>query len=175
VYATSDSWEFCDGGGNWASLRLVEPDKFVLIGHDHEYSEAYFRDAAAYFEQPETDLLKDAPDWWAKRVEPRANAEWIGFIYGWDGVCWRRARYPENDGFAQLDLLGACSVGKTDYLRDFAMDAPGLRGGKPSVRALRQLVDAGPEMTPELLAKVVPGWSIYGGVTAARAFAQLKV
>ena len=61
VYADDDQWCYHDGGGNWACVRFRENGRAVLLGHDHEHSETYFREAATYFEEEETDLLKDAP------------------------------------------------------------------------------------------------------------------
>jgi len=57
VWAEGQAWFFHDGGGNWATLRFVGDGRAVLIGHDHEYTETYFRDAAKYLQEPETDLL----------------------------------------------------------------------------------------------------------------------
>ena len=65
VYATPDEWLYHDGGGNWVCLRFKSSNQAVLIGHDHEYTETYFGEAAKYFEEYETDLLADTPDWWS--------------------------------------------------------------------------------------------------------------
>jgi hypothetical protein len=174
VWATSDEWFYHDGGGNWASLRLVEHDKVLLIGHDHEYSETYFGKAAEYFGEEETDLLSGAPDWWAGRLDLPPVAEWIGFIYGWDGKTWQRAQYGKPDGFAEVGLLSACSLTDMQMLEELAKNAPGLHG-MPASDALRVLVSANAGITDELLAKAVPGWNIEAGVAAARRFLEMRL
>ncbi len=105
AYAESNQWFYHDGGGNWACIRFHHGGRAIMIGHDHEYSETYFREAAAYFDEEETDLLADAPDWWSFDLDPRPFGEWIGFIYGWDGNRWQRAAYNKPDGFEQVGLL----------------------------------------------------------------------
>lgn len=175
VYATSSQWLFHDGGGNWACLRFIEKDKAVLIGHDHEYSETYFGEAAKYFEEEETNLLAGAPEWWGKDLDPRPFGEWIGFIYGWDGTKWQRANYEKEDGFESIGLLNACSIGDNELLKQFASDSPGLKGKPPRTEALKALVAADANITNLLLEAVVPGWDIEAGVAAARMFRAVKL
>jgi hypothetical protein len=174
AWATADEWFYHDGGGNWASLRFVEPDKVLLIGHDHEYSETYFGEAAKYFSENETDLLSGAPDWWAGKLNLPPVGEWIGFIYGWNGQRWQRAEYSKPDGFDQVGLLRACSLTDFQQLEQSAEDTPGLDGAPPG-NALRALVSADAEITHELLANVVPGWDIDAGVAAARRFLEMQL
>ncbi|WP_433505217.1 hypothetical protein ACQP04_01065 [Pseudonocardia halophobica] len=98
-FAEPGRWHYDDGGGNWADLRLLG-DRAVLIGNDHEYSDTYFRAAAEYFGEPETDLLAGAPDWWAPPAEAAAAAgEWVGLVYGFDGG-WSRAPTRSPTGSA---------------------------------------------------------------------------
>ena len=175
VYATSSQWAYHDGGGNWISLRFKEKNRIVLLGHDHEYSNTYFGEAATYFGEEETDLLAGAPNWWSFDLEPHPFGEWIGFIYGWDGTNWRRASYEASDGFDSIGLLDACSMESTDLLRDFAADAPGLKGQPPSPEALRSLVAADANIDPSLLEAVVPGWDIAAGVEAGRRFREMDL
>lgn len=175
VYATPDQWLYHDGGGNWACLRLIAQDKLVLMGHDHEYSDTYFGEAATYFEETETDLLLGAPDWWGARLDPRPFGEWVGFVYGWDGLKWQRASYDVPDGFKQVGLLGACSLTNTELLAEAACPAPGLQGAMPSDEVLRALVAADAKVSAELLEKVVPGWDIAAGVAAAQQFLKMPV
>ena len=170
VYATDEQWIYHDGGGNWACLRFLTEGRAVLMGHDHEYSETYYGEAAKYFEEEETDLLSGAPDWWGSNLDPQPLGEWIGFVYGWDGHNWQRANYDVADGFEDVGLLSACSVGTIEVLQDFASDAPGLTGGAPDEGALRKLVDADAQITLALLEAVVPGWNIDAGIEAARKF-----
>jgi len=170
VYATPDEWLYHDGGGNWVCLRFKSNNQAVLIGHDHEYSEAYFGEAAKYFEEDETDLLAGTPDWWSFNLSPLPFGEWIGFVYGWDGTKWRRAEYYIPDGFDKIGLLKACSLDGTDLLKEIASDAPDLNGELPTQDALNTLVSVGPYITFEQLDMVVPGWDIDAGLAAARKF-----
>ncbi|PMB18095.1 proteophosphoglycan 5 [Fischerella thermalis] len=175
VYAEPDQWLYHDGGGNWASLRFVERDKILLVGNDHEYSETYFREAAEYFQEEETDLLKGAPDWWGSKLDPSPFGEWIGFVYGWDGCKWQRAKYDAEDGFKSVGLLESCSLTDLEHLKGYAADAPGLEGIPPSDEALRALVSADAQITPEMLQRVIPGWDVEAGVAAARKFLEMPV
>jgi hypothetical protein len=175
VYATSKQWLYHDGGGNWACLRFKEINKAVLIGHDHEYSETYFGEAAKYFGVEETNLLAGAPEWWAHNLDPRPFGEWIGFIYGWDGQKWQKANYDKHDGFESVGLLSACSIGDTELLKMISSDAPGLKGNIPSPDSLRSLVNADGNISKSLLETVVPGWDIEAGVAAARKFLEVLI
>jgi hypothetical protein len=170
VYATSHEWLYHDGGGNWACLRFQSEGRAVLLGHDHEYSETYFGAAAEYFGEPETNLLADAPAWWAQDLSLPPFGEWIGFIYGWDGRQWQRARYEKSDGFEKVGLLSACSVNNQHELAEHARDAPGLMGQTPNPAALAALIAADAKITHDLLEAVVPGWDIDAGVAAAQRF-----
>lgn len=49
-------------GGDRRRLRRARVGR--ELRHDHEYSETFFRDAAEYFEEEETDLLAGARDNW---------------------------------------------------------------------------------------------------------------
>jgi|GEM_PF-1747306 len=194
VYATPGEWLYHDGGGNWVCLRFKSANQAILIGHDHEYSDTYYGEAATYFEEDETDLLANVPEWWSFNLSPLPFGEWIGFVYGWDGETWQRAEYTLGDGFDDVGLLKACSVNGTEGLRELVADAPGLYtksrkekllGGlykgkgsvfsPPSQDALDALVAAGPDMTSEQLEAVVPGWDIEAGLAAARAFADAPI
>ena len=170
IYATANQWLYHDGGGNWACLRFQDRGRAVLIGHDHEYSDTYFGEAAKYFEEEETNLLADAPDWWSLDLNPHPLGEWIGFVYGWEDNQWRRATYDKRDGFEQVGLLRACSKNNTELLSQFAKDAPGLKGEPPAPNALCSLVAADADVTDIILEAVVPGWDIAAGVAAARKF-----
>ena len=175
VRAEADQWLFHDGGGNWACLRFVEKDKILLVGHDHEYSETYYGEAASYFEEKETDLLDGAPAWWRTKIDPLPFGDWIGFVYGWNGRTWQRAAYDLPDGFEELGLLNACSVSGTDGLAEFAAGAPGLQGLPANTDTLRALVSANASIPPALLERAVPGWNIDAGVAAAEKFLEMPV
>ena len=167
-------WHYDDGGGNWCELFLLDGGRAVLQGNDHEYSEAYFRSAAAYFGEPETDLLAGAPDWWGSRLPPDVEGEWIGFVYGFDDGTWRRAGYDLPDGFSSVglparsddDLVQAI----TGRVQHFATQKAGS-DYTPSREAVLALVD--PALTEAHLAAVlgpVPA-DLTAGVAAARRFA----
>jgi hypothetical protein len=175
VHATTDEWLYHDGGGNWACLRFIAKDKIVLVGHDHEYSETYFRESAQYFGKAETDLLRGAPDWWGQRLDPRPFGEWIGFVHGWNGHIWQRARYDAPDGFDQVGLLRACGHTRLKELKDLTYGAPGLRDALPSDEALRALICADARIDPGLLASVVLGRDVAAGIAAARNFLDMPL
>lgn len=170
AYATDAEWHYHDGGGNWACLRFLGEGRAVLLGNDHEYSDTYFREAATYFQEEETNLLADAPLWWSHDLRPSPHGEWFGFIYGWDSHRWQRASYEKSDGFNAVGLLSACSITDTSLLAQFAADAPGLNGTPPEPQALQALVAAEAEITVELLQAVVPGWNLGADVAAGRKF-----
>lgn len=168
VGADGDTWRYDDGGGNWACLRHVAEGRWVLFGHDHEYSNTFFREAAAYFGEPETDLLAGAPAWWGERLQPPFPDTWIGFVYGFEDGQWRRADYPADDGFAALDLAAAFSLAGITTLGELA------GGGEdpPPEAALRALLDADGAITEAQLRTAMrgDGLDLAAGVAAAHAF-----
>jgi hypothetical protein len=164
-FADAGVWHYDDGGGNWANLRRLDAGRAVLFGHDHEYSETYFRDAAEYLDEPETDLLAGAPSWWGQALEGyKAFGEWIGFVYGYENGVWRRADYDLDDGFASVSLP--------------VMDEAQCRGligeltdGLATDAAVRALVATDGHAEESLVAAMVPqGWDVAAGVAAARRF-----
>ena len=167
VRADARDWVYHDGGGNWACLRWLGGGRAVLFGHDHEYSETYWGAAAEFFGEPGTDLLAGAPVWWGADLAPPPEGEWVGFVYGWDGL-WRRAPYAAEDGFRSVGLVEAC-VGAAEHLLPYAADAPGL-GGEPDPGALAALVEADAAITPALVEAAVPGWDAAAGAAAGRRF-----
>jgi hypothetical protein len=170
-HADGPRWHFDDGGGNWADLVHVGDGRAVLLGHDHEYSDTYCAEAAAYFGEPETDLLAGAPEWWAPPVRAAATPEsWVGFAYGFDGAQWWRASYDLDDGFASVGLPALDDARYQDLAAAFTDDAPG-RVAVPDAAAFDALAAAGPDLSPDLLRTVVgPVWDADAGVAAARSF-----
>ncbi|WP_432560061.1 hypothetical protein [Granulicoccus sp. GXG6511] len=135
-----DFW-FHDGGGNWCKLFRFADGRAVLIGHDHEYSETYFAEAAEYFEEPATDLLAGAPDWWAGVVRDQAlrgDMPWVGFIYGWDGAAWSRAAYELDDGLTSLN---------PPIVRDRVLDQLHEEFPDAGTETCTALLDAAPNIT----------------------------
>lgn len=169
--AVQGLWHFDDGGGNFAELVWVGEGRAVLLGNDHEYSETYFATAAEYFGEEETDLLAEAPDWWAPPARAAMDrGEWVGFVYGFDGSTWRRAAYDIPDGFQQVGLPAVDEARCRERISEFARNAPG-RTGPPPEDAVAALIAADGAVTADLLARVVgTAWDLPAGVAAARAF-----
>jgi hypothetical protein len=171
--AVGGLWHYDDGGGNWAELALLGGGRAVLFGHDHEYSETYFREAATYFQEEETDLLAEAPDWWETPL-PVGDDQWIGFVYGFDGTSWLRADYALDDGFNSVALPAASFDRFGDLVAEFVKGHNRDHDVECEVdpAAVVALAAAGPELTVEQLAAVVgpspAQWQ--AGVDAARAF-----
>lgn len=174
--ATEDHWHYHDGGGNWVSLKFKDKNKAILIGMDHEYSRTYFRESAAYFGEKETDLLKDAPDWWDSelstiigeiRFEP-----WIGFIYGWDGSVWKRAEYDLDDGFTSVGLLRTFT---NESLLELVAAVTDRALDRSLAPALQDMIDADTQITLALLENVAPGLDAAAGVAAAKKFALAPI
>ncbi len=171
TYAKEDLWFSHDGGGNWACIRFMGTDQAVLLGHDHEGSETYFRDAARDFGEEETDLLKDAPSWWEEAIETAPYGPYIGFIYGWDGNQWLRSDYEEDDGFSMLGLLASLKVEGGNSLSDAVRDFE-----RPANRQdIEALVNADGEVTEQLLERVMPNYNIKAGAEAAKNFLLAKL
>jgi hypothetical protein len=171
--ATPQRWHYDDAGGNWAELVLLDDGRALLFGHDGEYSETYFREAAAYFEEEETDLLADAPDWWGS-VLPQGEDLWIGFVYGFEHDAWQRADYDLEDGFESVGNP-ALSEGRFHDLVGEFIRGRGTDAGvdhTPGSAAVAKLVERGPLVTTEDLAAVFGPVSgdLPAGVSAAKAF-----
>ena len=175
-HALGAVWHFDDGGGNWADLHHLGPGRGVLVGHDHEYSDTYFAAAAEYFQEPETDLLADAPEWWAPPA--RAAMErglWVGFVYGFEDGVWRRAEYEVSDGFTSVGLPAVDDERCRELAVEFSKDAPGLAGRDPDPRAVDALVAADAEVTEAHVRAVIgpTGWDPAAGASAARGFLRV--
>lgn len=171
-HADGPVWHFDDGGGNWVDLHHVGAGRAVLIGHDHEYSDTYYAEAAAYFGEEETDLLAGAPDWWEPPVRAAAGPDrWVGFVYGFDGATWQRAAYDLADGFASVGLPAVDAGRYRELAEQFVQDAPGL-DGPPDPAAVEALAAADGDVTPDLLRTVIgpSGWDAEAGAAAARRF-----
>lgn len=173
--ATDGDWYYDDGGGNWAFLYRFADGRAVLTGSDHEYSQTYFGQAAAYFGEPETDLLAGAPHWWRQAVDAHepSRGEWISWVYGWDGHRWQRARYETPDGFAQLKLPALSDTATAGFVREWVeQSATGQDVARDG--AMAQLLAAGAHVTPDQLRAVGPAAAAHAdlGADAARAFTE---
>lgn len=160
-----------DGGGNWAAMALLPEGRALLFGHDHEYSDTYFGEAAAYFGEPETDLLAGAPAWWGEALTEHHHqqlGEWVGFVYGWEGGSWQRASYERDDGFSALNLpMLSHEATVQDLVSALASQSFGS-AGPADPQLVDGLVIAGPAVTVDQLRAVLPA-SLDAGAGAARA------
>ncbi|MBA4022963.1 MAG: hypothetical protein C0482_11435 [Gordonia sp.] len=176
AHASADAWHYDDGGGNWVDLCVTPVGHAVLVGHDHEYSETYFRDAAEYFEEQHTDLLAGTPAWWSATIAPylddiTGQGVWIGFIYGFDGSSWSRADYDAEDGFSSLRLPFVSDERTVEQITmHLSRAAP---GPELDVSAVQALVAAGPAVDRATLDAVFKGRELDAGaaLAAARGFA----
>lgn len=172
--ASKGRWHYDDGGGNWCDLVLRADGRAVLFGHDHEYSETYFRSAATYFHEEETDLLAGAPGWWADQLPSDTEGVWVGFVYGWDDG-WSRAPYDLPDGFTSIGLRAVSDENLLDLVRDFVDGAGGDQGidHSPGPSAVTALGEVGPDLTVDHLRAVFGPVEadLDAGVLAARHFA----
>ena len=171
VYAKEDLWYYHDGGGNWACIRFLTKGKAVLFGHDHEASKTYFRESAIYFGEKETDLLKDAPNWWEEAIRHPPDGPYIGFIYGWDGTQWLRSDYVENDGFSMMGLLNSLRIEGHNSLSDCVefFERP------VNLQHIQALVDADADICEQLLGQVMPNYDLHAGTLAAKRFLLAKL
>ena len=175
-HAAGAVWHFDDGGGNWADLHHVGGGRAVLVGHDHEYSDTYFGAAAEYFQEPETDLLAGAPDWWAPPARAAMDRGlWVGFVYGFEDGVWRRAEYELDDGFDSVGLPAVDDERCRELVVEFTQDAPGLAGGGPDPRAVDALIAADADVTEAHVRALIgpTGWDPAAGAAAAREFLRV--
>ena len=175
-HADGTVWHFDDGGGNWADLHHVGDGRAVLVGHDHEYSDTYFGAAAEYFQEPETDLLADAPGWWAPPAQAAMDRGlWVGFVYGYEDGGWRRAEYELSDGFTSVGLPAVDDERCRELVVEFTKEAPGLAGGAPDPRAVDALIAADAHVTEAHVRALIgpTGWDAAAGAAAAQAFLRV--
>jgi hypothetical protein len=164
AHATPLGWHYDDGGGNRVDLvRLGE--RAVLLGWDREGA-TYFRGAARYFDEVETDLLAGAPDWWAPPVfEREREFHWIGFVYGFDGG-WTRAEYAVDDGFTRV-AAPVTAARAAELIEEWCGDAV----GDVAPEAVAAVVEAGAGVTEAQLGALLGGeGDPAAGVAAARRF-----
>ncbi|WP_033318799.1 hypothetical protein [Streptomyces yerevanensis] len=172
-HADGSVWHFDDSGGNWLDLHHLGAGRAVLVGHDHEYSQTYYGAAAEYFDEEETDLLADAPDWWQPVVQRTLDTGlYVGFVYGFDTDGWRRAEYGLDDGFHSVGLP-ALTVERThERIVGFTRTAPGLDGTAAPQDAIDALIAADADITEEHVAAVIGkgGPDAVAGAAAGRKF-----
>ncbi len=175
--ANAQRWHYDDAGGNWAELVLLEGGRAVLFGHDHEYSETYFREAATYFQEEETDLLLGAPNWWGSEL-PRDPDRWVGFVYGFENSKWQRVAYDLNDGFESVGLPAVSFDQLYGLVAGFISGKAQDAGSNhvPTEDSVRVLVERGADITANDLRVVFSELEvdIAAGVAAAQAFGDPK-
>jgi hypothetical protein len=175
-HADGAVWHYDDGGGNWADLHHVGAGRAVLVGNDHEYSDTYWATAAEYFQEPETDLLAGAPEWWAPPARAMLDrGEWVGFVYGYLDGTWWRAEYEVSDGFTSVGLPAIDDERCRELVAEFAKDAPGLAGREPAPAAVDALIAADASVTEAQVRAVIgpTGWDPAAGAAAAREFLRV--
>ncbi|WP_428963581.1 hypothetical protein [Micromonospora fluostatini] len=89
-WCDADGAHHDDHGGNWARLVLVEGDRAVLFGYDHEYSDTVCA-------SPPVDLLAGAPAWlpWPELTR-HAEDDQLGYVYWYEAGAWSRVPYPDS-------------------------------------------------------------------------------
>ncbi|MFF2377366.1 proteophosphoglycan 5 [Streptomyces xiamenensis] len=140
-WARDGVWHYDDAGGNWVDLHHLGDGRAVLVGHDHECSP-----------EPEEgfDPLVGTPDWWAPPAREAVRSyDFIGFVYGFDGVRWQRAGYAIEDGFRAIGLP-ALSRERTHHRITGALD----REPQAPAAAIDALIDADADLTEDLVAAV---------------------
>lgn len=178
-FARDNTWHYDDGGGNWADLRILGPDRAILVGHDHEYSETYYAGAATYFGESETDLLAGVPAWWRDSIEDYIadidrSGMWIGFVYGFESGVWSRAEYTLPDGFESLKLPAVTHDATVGHLTEFLDGIARDQGvnAVPDARAVAAAIAAGPAVTADQLREMFGPRQVDvdAAVAAARTF-----
>ena len=173
-FADGPLWHFDDFGGNWAELHHMAEGRVVLVGNDHEYSETHSGHWAEYFNEPETDLLAGAPQWWAPPArQVLARPKRLGFVYGFDGT-WQRADYDLDDGFGSVGLPALHDAACRELISEFVKGSP---AGGPDPAVIDALIAADADVTEEQVAAVIGHgrWDAAAGATAARAFLAVEV
>ena len=167
-------WYYHDGGGNWCRLYRYADGRALLVGSDHEYSDTFYGEAAAYFERPETDLLAAGEPWWGDALgwHDRRDGQWVSFIYAFDGQRWRRAPYDLDDGFASLDLPAVSDERARRTITEYAK-GEGDDDLVPDLGArVEEVLRAGVDVTADQVRALGSHLTEPGvGVAAARGFA----
>lgn len=187
-HAAGTRWHYDDSGGNWGDLHLLPGGRAVLVGHDHEYSETYWGAAADYFGEEETDLLAEAPHWWAAPARSYGEHEWVGFVYGFEGGVWQRADFDLYDGLDSVGVPGlqtpagreATEEDDADWLVGMSRDSPHLGGREPSVEVARELIAADGRLDEHDLRRMIGDepaaepWDVSASSLAALRFHEVK-
>lgn len=142
--------------GGW-TLALLPGGKAVFYGQDVDCSDTTYRG-----DKP-VDLLTDAPDWLPHQSLRELNDGYeLGYLYWWDGECWRRAPYPdyvEDDGLA-ASCDGYAGIFDDRSLADSFADAgyrdpvaaerfvARVEAGTVNAAALEELLDSASEAGP---------------------------
>ncbi|MEU1485597.1 proteophosphoglycan 5 [Streptomyces sp. NPDC005752] len=165
-------WHYDDGHGSWADLHHLDEGHAVLLGQDRNDSETFYAEASDFFEEPETDLLAGAPDWWEPPVRRVREAQlFLGFVYGFDGNIWQRAEYDLEDGFESVRLPALSTERTREAVLETARQTIGRGIPEPSQACVDALIAADAAVDPSQVAAVVDtGWDADVGAAAACAF-----
>lgn len=152
--ARGDRWRLDDGGGNWAEVVLLAPDRAVLLGWDRE---AVTRLSRRPDGEPTGELLTDAPDWWSEPLRALDPAVEVSFVLGWDGTAWSRVPSDLVDGSTRVGLPVDAETlyGLVDTYAEGVADDQGLGEWRAPWPAVAALGAAGPELTVQQLADVL--------------------
>ncbi|MEU3600379.1 hypothetical protein ABZ714_16910 [Streptomyces sp. NPDC006798] len=142
--------------GGW-TLALLPGGKAMFYGQDVDCSDTTYRG-----DKP-VDLLADAPDWLPHQSLRELNDGYeLGYLYWWEGECWRRAAYPdyvEDDGLA-ASCDGYAGIFDDRSLADSFADAgyrdpvaaerfvARVEAGTVNAAALEELLDSASEPGP---------------------------
>ncbi len=168
AHARGDVWRWDDGGGNWAQLARLGPDRAVLYGWDRASPGRLSRRPDG---RPTGELLTGAPDWWAGPL--RAAEGDVAFVLGWDGTVWTRSSADLPDrAWSGLPVDAEELYGVVDSYVEGVGDDQGLGDWRTPWPAVAALGVAGPELTVQQLADVLGPLTadLPAGVVAARAF-----
>ncbi|MBM7439761.1 proteophosphoglycan 5 [Streptomyces sp. HB132] len=165
-------WHYENGDDSWADLHHLDEGRAVLLGQDRNDSETFYAEASDFFEEPETDLLAGAPDWWEPPVRRVREAQlFLGFVYGFDGHIWQRAEYDLEDGFKNVRLPALSAERTREAVLDTARQTAGQDVREPSRTCVDALIAADAAVDPPQVAAVAAtGWDADVGAAAARAF-----
>lgn len=164
-----------DGGGNWVAMDVLDDQRALLYGHDHEASENVLSGTGGDSDV-EMNLLAKTPDWWNAGL-PREGVP-IGFVFGFEGGSWARAEYDHADGFLSVGFPMKSDEALAEEIVDWIGDASRRSGTRhiPAPADLTAAISEGANITVEVLGAICgPGiGDLEAGVAAARNFLEPK-
>lgn len=169
-----------DGGGSWLQLLLLERDRAVAIGVDRDFSETVGA-------EPGLDRHPGIPEWVLARIpreEDGSPLHWWGYLLWWEDGVWWSVDHELDDGVSRVEILSASTHrARMDDLGDMLSVAMDKLLGEDDPReeleadpaAMRRVVEAGKELTEEMLlgAVLLEELELAAGLEVARAFGQI--